>query len=132
MEQAIMLAVFALAAALCLRAFVWADLQSRQMALRDAALLRLQSAAEVLKDRRGSIDGAVAAYGGTRDGDDWVIWYDEDWNQSASGGAYCLRAVPEAAETAYLGAADIEVTQGADGLVLSSLRVCWQEVTPHG
>ena len=37
MEQAVMVLVFALAAALCLRAFVWSDQLSRQNEARDRA-----------------------------------------------------------------------------------------------
>ena len=53
MEQMVMLLVFALAAALCLQAFVRSDNISRQSEARDRAAMLVQSAAE-----------AIQAYGG--------------------------------------------------------------------
>ena len=55
MEQAVMVLVFALAAALCLRAFVWSDQLSRQNEARDRALLEVQNAAEALKHTGGDM-----------------------------------------------------------------------------
>jgi hypothetical protein len=130
-EQAIMLVVFALAAALCLQAFVWADTQSRQTTLRDQALVQVQSAAEVLKHCGGDFSAAAAIQGGTWDGASWILWYDEDWNSSDGTGTYRLCVTPETSGTAGLGAAQVEAAQ-ADGLSLASLRVCWQEEVRHG
>lgn len=48
-ELIIMIAVFALAAALCLRAFVWADLKSADNQERDRAVILAQSTAETIK-----------------------------------------------------------------------------------
>lgn len=48
-ELIIMIAVFAVAAALCLRAFVWADLKSADNQERDRALIVAQTAAEQIK-----------------------------------------------------------------------------------
>ena len=68
MEQVIMLAVFALAAALCLRVFVLSDQLSRQGEIRDQALLQAQSAAEVYRHCQGQGDQAVELAGGSWDG----------------------------------------------------------------
>ena len=48
-ELIIMIAVFALAAALCLRAFVWADLKSADNQERDRAVILAASTAEEIK-----------------------------------------------------------------------------------
>lgn len=65
MEQLIMLLVFALAAALCLRAFVLADGQAEKAALRDRAMLEVQQAAETIKYCRGDMIKAAEILGCT-------------------------------------------------------------------
>lgn len=129
MEQAIMLLVLALAAALCLQAFVWADTHSRENSNRDRALTQLQSAAEVLKGCKGDGAAAAAIFGGQVDEDGWSVYWDENWEQTEQAGVYRLSAVPEAEITDYLGCAQLELRQ-EDGTALGSLRICWQEVLP--
>jgi hypothetical protein len=126
MEQAIMLLVFALAAALCLRAFVWADVQSAQSAAQDHALLQAQNAAETLKSCGGDLSAAAQRWGGAWDGMTWTIQYDNDWAQTEQAGAFTLRVTPEESGLDYLGAAHFQVER-ADGQILTELRVCWQE-----
>lgn len=60
MEQLIMVLVFALAAALCLTAFVKADQISRETVRRDEAVLLAQNAAQVLKATSGNVEQACA------------------------------------------------------------------------
>ena len=130
-EQTVMVLVFALAAALCLQAFVWADRTSRHNADRDAAVLHARSAAEVLKSQHGSFTSAADFYGGIADGPSWEISYDENWNKTDSEPAFRLRVLPTEDTHAYLGSASVEVVT-ADGKTLAALPVCWQEVTPNG
>ena len=52
MEQMVMLLVFALAAALCLQAFVKSDQMSKRMEAQDRAATLCQSAAEVIRSTR--------------------------------------------------------------------------------
>lgn len=59
MEQLVMVLVFALAAALCLSAFVKADQISRETVLRDEAVLIAQNAAQVLKATSGDTGRAA-------------------------------------------------------------------------
>ena len=68
MEQAVMILVFAFAAALCVQAFQKADAMSKAMADRDRAVNLCQSAAETVK--AGSNE------------DKLPIWYDKDWTQT--------------------------------------------------
>lgn len=129
-EQAIMLLVFALAAVLCLRAFVWADTASEESAARDRALLQAQNIAEVLKGCSGDFDAAAVQTGGVRDGEGWVVLYDEDWNVTDDMHSYTLRVLPRFDGTEYLGRAMVSVCRG--GTELTALEVCWQEVTADG
>ena len=59
LEQMVMLLVFALAAALCLQAFVKSDAASRESEARDRAVNLCQSVAEVLRTNGGDADGAI-------------------------------------------------------------------------
>ena len=77
MEQTVMVLVFALAAALCLRAFVLADGISRRVEATDRAVLWAESAADTLKAREGDLSRAAAELGGKLDGQRWIIPLDE-------------------------------------------------------
>lgn len=128
MEQSIMLLILALAAALCLQAFVWADNHSKENTYRDQALTQLQSAAEVLKAHGGDYDSAAKTYGGTADRSQWLICWDENWTQTQHPGFFQLRAIAQDTQTDYLGTALVELRQG--DTLLCSLTVSWQEVEP--
>ena len=128
-ELLIMLTVFALAAALCLRVFVWSDNHSKQSAAEDLALLQTQNAAETLKHYRGDFSQAARECGGRWDGESWDIAYDDNWNVTAGKAVYLLQVIPVSYETDYLGQARLTVVDQA-GSVLAELSVCWQEVEP--
>jgi len=98
-EQAMMLLVFALAAALCLKAFVWADGQSERIGLRDDALLQAQNAAETLKGFHGDFETAASFYGGTWDGTVWTVEASDD---------LAVQVIPCENEQMYLGTAMVE------------------------
>ncbi len=127
MEQTIMVLVFALAAALCLRAFVWADTRSLRNEARDQAVLQAESAAELLKHGHGDFSQASSSMGGSWDGARWVISYDSHWNSGAPEGTYWLEASPQDSGHSLLGQALVLVRDGDGTLV--QLTVCWQEVT---
>lgn len=130
MEQMVMILVFALAAVLCLRAFVWADRQSRDHAARDQAVLCAQNAAETLKSCRGDCSAAADLWGGSWNGAVWVICYDENWRETAGTEAYRLEVSAGERRLAYLGEASVQV-RDASGRLLTQLHVCWQEVESH-
>lgn len=114
MEQLVMLGVFALAAALCLQAFVRSDALSRERQARDRAAVVCQNAAEVIchTGRPESVRGQ---------------WYDEDWAPvPEGGGAYLLEVRELESETAGLGRAAVTVTE-RDGGMLFELKIAWQE-----
>ena len=128
-ELLIMLTVFAVAAAICLRVFVWSDENSKQSTAADYALLQAQNAAEMIKHYHGDFSLAAEDYGGHWDGASWKVSFDDGWNIRGDGGAYVLQVVPMACERDYLGQARLTVTDQF-GAVLSEFSVCWQEVEP--
>lgn len=113
-ELCIMLLVLALAAALCLRIFLWADTRSEENAARDAAMVQMQSAAEVLKATKNYED-AAKILGGYWNGKVWLIM----------GENYEIRVTPAPAETG-LCAACLEAVYKQR--TLAGFTVCWQEV----
>lgn len=139
-EQAIMLVVFAVAAVLCLQAFVWADSASKDMADRDAALIHAQSAAEVLKSCGGDMAHAQAAaaelLGGRVEQGMWYILYDTSWNpvEEWSDAAYSLhvQGVPTGVEGFWKAAVWVDAC-GEREMTLCSIPIAWQgEVDAHG
>lgn len=128
-ELVIMLLVFALASAFCVRAFLWADDASRHSAAADTALLQVQNAAELLKHHRGDFAGVGQELGGQGDGEVLSVAYDENWNVTSAEPVYILQVKQEPCETAYLGQAKVTVLD-REGNVLTELSVCWQEVAP--
>lgn len=127
MEQLVMVLVFALAATVCLQVFVLSDRISRNCEARDRAVLAAQSAAEVLKGSAGNYGQAAQILGGTVDGQQWQLYYDEEWLHTAEDTcSYSLTAVAADSGHALLGAADITVYD-REGNILLTLPVAWQE-----
>lgn len=77
MEQIVMVLVFALTAALCLRMFVLADQLSRKYAATDRAVLEAQNAAEWLK--QGQQDVYFEKMHAVDEPDAKMIFYDKNW-----------------------------------------------------
>lgn len=117
MEQLVMVLVFALAAAVCLRAFVYADKLSRETQDRDRAVYIAQNGAETVKACRGGFAEAAALLGGAETEEGLTVCYETGFR---------LEAERLPTETAGLGRAEIRVTKGDE--VLFSLTVAWQEV----
>ena len=130
MEQLVMVLVFALAAALCVQVFVLSDRTSRRNEARDRAVLEAQNAAEELKSVHGDFAQLTDLYGGTWNGQLWGRSYDEHWEKD-SGTAYNLLVVPADSGEALLGTAEVMVYT-AEGDLLVSLPVAWQEVADRG
>ena len=128
-EQVIMLLILIIAAALCMKAFVWSDQKSLYYGDRDRAMVELQSAAEVLKANGGDFSAAAAAYGGSATQTRWVLEFDENWNPTSSVGTYRIYATAVACDVDYLGCATL-TAQPAAGDILAQLTVSWQEVAP--
>lgn len=124
-EQLVMLLVFALAAAVCLRALAWADNASRHSLDCDRALTEAQSAASVIQQTRGDVHAAAQMLGGSVREGCLVIEYDRAWNRTDSGDIL-LKVTPVDSHLALLGRADVSVEM--DGDWLATLDAVWQEV----
>ena len=120
-----MLLVFALAAALCLRGFAWADSTSQYNQNCDFAMVQAQNAAEMIKWARGDFSVAAQRMGGRVEETKWVIRYDEEWVQTEAAEAFVLQVSTEPT-LPLMGAARVAVS--GNGEPLAELRVCWQEV----
>lgn len=126
-EQLIMLLVFAMAAALCVRSFFWSGSHSRQSQARDQAVIAAQSAAERLKAARGDLCSALAPLGGHQEEDEWAIYYNSDWQPMSRPASYYLIVSPQNANQPGLGSALVQVWDGSPE-PLVSLPISWQEV----
>ncbi len=116
MELAIMLSVFALAAALCLRAFSLAEGISEASALTDEAHFLAQSAAEVIKAARGDLAAAAEILNADFDGES-LTKHSENLKLSAN-------LLPSDLE--LLGKAEVTVTD-EQGNILCTLPAAWQK-----
>lgn len=138
MEQMVMLLVFALAAALCLQAFVKADAISRESEARDRAVLLCQSVAEQIKKSGETDQNPVAAVAAKleadyREPDTFGLLYNEDWQRwtGTEGSAYQLTVTKLDSGVPGLGMADVMVTNAGRSPepLLFEVQVAWQEVS---
>lgn len=135
-EQTIMVLVFALAAALCIQAFVKADSISTNSEERSRAALAAQDAAELIKysggDMGHALSGAGELLGGTYEQGILYVDYDEDWNPSGGNGVYRLTAQGVPVEEQDLHKALVQVVTGdpGDPELLFELEAAWLEVSP--
>lgn len=137
-EQMIMLLVFALAAALCLQAFVKADAISMQGENRSYAVVAAQNAAEAIRHSGGSMEHALSEaadrLGGTYGENGLDLYYDEEWMETAKGGRYHLAAHGLLPEVPGLCKALVQVKEEGDvqeEKILFEIEVAWQEVEFH-
>ena len=133
MEQVTMVLVFALAAALCLRIFVFSDGVSRRNHQTDQAVLLAQNTAEMIK-ACGGVEEAAAIMGGTTQQTLWSVGYNEDLTLTPDGesGYYHVDVLPQDSGVEGLGQTHIEVFLQAEQEGLFALTVAWQEVDNHG
>lgn len=139
MEQIVMLAVFALAAALCLQAFVKSDRMSKDSEARDRAMTLCQSAAEAVRHSGGDLEKAAELlgipYGAyAQEEPAFSAHYKEDWTLSDTREyTYVLRSEPVDSGVDGLGKARVEALQWDNGTMesLFSIEVAWQEVNTH-
>ena len=133
MEQMVMLLVFALAAALCLQAFVKSDAVSRRSGDRDRAVVLCQSAAEAIRHSQGNLEEAAVllgcqygAYAQEEPG--FSVHYNGDWTLSNTREyAFVLRAEPVDSGVERLGKAVVRAVDAADQTVIFEIEVAWQE-----
>jgi len=133
MEQLIMVLVFALAAAVCIQAFVLADRRSALSDARDHAVVISQSMAEIYKNCRGDAARASQVYGGVAEKQDWVTYWSARWEPAdgAEDAAYQIRVAPDPRSAQPgLGRATLSAS-GSDGLSYT-LDLAWQEADENG
>lgn len=139
MEQAIMVLVFALAAALCLRVFVWSNETSKDVEARDRAAIEVQSVAEVIKNEGRSGKGAAQVLSAAAErlsedrgsvnygGASIELRYDSDWAECGDGEyTYVLRAREGQSDIPGLGRAVVEAVEAESGSTIFEITVAWQ------
>ena len=128
MEELAMTLVFALAAAICLRAFALADGISRRSALRDALLRQAESMAAVCQWAEGDLQAAAERFGGQLDGAVWRLELDAagDGTEDDAGGWVEITLLPE---EGLLGRAQVRAESRKDGLV-GEFPLAWQRKAP--
>ncbi len=132
MEQLVMLLVFALAAALCLRAFVFSDRLSRQLEARDRAAELIQSVAETLRHTDGDFPRAAELLGAQHgDENSLMIDFGSDWAPAGETMRYTLGASRQDSGVPGLGRAQVWARDEETGQELLRLDIAWQEVSGH-
>ena len=141
MEQVLMVLVFALAAALCLRVFAFSDRVSARNEAIDRAVLECQNAAETLKSTGRPMAEAqkilADRMGGTMEQGLVQVCYDENWTVLPGDAAECayvleVQGIPAGvdglAKANVCVAALEDISVGGNGERLFSIDVAWQEV----
>ena len=141
MEQMVMILVFALAATLCLQAFVQSDRMSRESEERDHAAALCQSAAEAIRYTGGDFEQASELLGGAsflRE-DGLTILYGYDWEPKEpvspgayEAGGYWLGVYRRETDVPGLGKAEVCVKHDRTLEDIVRIEVCWQEVNGNG
>ena len=129
MEQMVMLLVFALAAALCVQAFVKSDAISARGEARDQAVVIAQTAAETIRLAGGTAEEALEAAAqqlpeAVYENGTLRVAYDAQWTPAAGaeeGRFLEVRALPEAS-----GLSEVFVTVHSDGEELFAMEAAWQ------
>lgn len=124
MEQLIMIAVFAVAVAVCLRVFAFANSRSEQNYINDVAANESRNAAEVIKSTGGDFKRAAEILGAvpTENG------LEKDW--SGEYGSFSLTAEKLQSAADGLGSASVSVSNSKTGRQVFSITVSWQEAMP--
>ena len=118
MEQLVMVLVFAIAAAVCLRLFGAAWQINRQTELRSEAAVLAQNGAEAVKGCQGDLEKAGMILDGETNGDVHTV----------SDGELVMQIIRLPDSLPGLGQAQIRVMQEQEELFF--LAVSWQEVIP--
>jgi len=128
MEQLVMLLVFALAAAVCIRAFALSERIAEDNAALDRAVQEAERAAELWKSGGG--DGAALEAAGFRAAENgWELPCDEDFVPTQTADAPVTVRVTEA-EPGRIPVRRVLVEVLREGEVLFSIPAACQEVTP--
>lgn len=126
LEQLCMIFIFAVACAVCLSVFSFANKISRDRDSLDKSVIIAQNAAELLKSNKGDLQACAQILSGNADEDSLVVFYDKDGlpvdNNDA---AYLmLSATIKDAPNELTRSAEIEVTR--NGETVFELEILWQ------
>ena len=127
MEQLVMVLVFALAAAICLRVFAVSGQLSVNGEKRSNAVTYVQNAAESIKLCGGDVQQHIDLMGGTADENGWHINCDKNWSPAQDTDAvYTVGLTFAQEDEPLLGTAEVWA-KDKDGDTLFCVTVCWQE-----
>ena len=126
-ELLIMVLVFAIAACICIRCFVYADTLSKEQENKTAAVQVAQNAAEHLKSFSGDMEAAAAVMGGYCEDDIWYIPMDTSWNvtDASAQAAFLLTVTRQEPTELPMATALVCVSEGTKTLI--QFTVAWQE-----
>ena len=124
MEQLIMIAVFAVAVAVCLRVFAFANSRSEQNLINDVAVNESRNAAEVIKSTGGDFKRVAEILS--------AVPTENGLEKDLSGEYGSLLLAAERLQSAAegLGNASVTVSDPETGRQVFSITVCWQEAMP--
>ena len=126
-EQVLMMLVFAVTAAVCLRVFAYAETLSATNEYKAFAVNEVRSAAELLKAGSGDYAAAGEALKGSpADGGGFTLCYDAEKQRVESGGVLTLTVSPLFSPVNGLGRARVSFAFGEEPLF--ETEVSWQEV----
>ncbi|MBQ3029273.1 MAG: hypothetical protein IJD26_09335 [Lachnospiraceae bacterium] len=128
MEQAVMILVFAVAATLCVQAFVRADAYSKELERRDRAVNLCQTVAETVKAKKGDLKATAAQSEATVSGGMMFLYYNKEWEPVTEQDAVYVLCLEETGRNGYVTAAQVRVTMKKSGEEVFALPVRWQEV----
>lgn len=117
MEQIIMILVFALASAVCLQAFVYADRLSRNGEQSHTAMTKAQQVAEYCKANRGDLDKVCQVLAAERTKDGLTAAYPEE---------EMVLSLVLTEDTAYVQKATVSVDD-QEGKEIYSIEIAWQK-----
>ena len=124
LEQIIMILVFAVAAAVSLRVFVYADSRSERNVVNDVAVNESRNVAEVLKSTGGDFEKAA----GLLQAAPSEKGLEKGWSNEY--GSFFLSAEKVSAGTDGLGSAEIRVKNLDTDEQVYAITVFWQEAMP--
>lgn len=126
MEQVLMILLFALAAAICLKSFVTARNMSVQSVLRDHASAICQTTADAVKCEKGNMQAVKELINIEETSEGYEAYYDGDWNLTQKEeGVYTLRVCLDTSDE-FLGCAKVTMIDNQGGEIFA-IATAWQE-----
>jgi type II secretory pathway pseudopilin PulG len=127
LEQITMIAIFAIAATICVRIFFKANSISEDRQRLDQATLVAQNAGETLKYASGDFSQVASLLNGTSDENSVTVFYNNNWVQTEQQdhATFQLFIRRQPSDTPQLGKANVSVKHRDK--VIFFITVAWQE-----